>query len=117
MEYFCGTTCFGNLPGVLAKSNGFSALKVGRKLNEIAPSRRRRKDRMISHSLCRSARVKRRIFPLPNDEEQEKLPITNQRTFDHERAALVQLRFCLEQQFFLLEKLQAEQVARITRPL
>jgi hypothetical protein len=48
MEYFCGTTCFGSLPGVLAKSNGFSALKFGRKINEIAPSRRRSGDR-ISH--------------------------------------------------------------------
>jgi hypothetical protein len=48
MEYFCGTTCFGSLPGVLAKSNGFSALKFGRKVNEIAPNRRKSGNRIIS---------------------------------------------------------------------
>jgi hypothetical protein len=42
--YSSGSTCFGSFPGVLAKSNGFSALKIVAKIKEKAAGKRRREE-------------------------------------------------------------------------
>src|ERR1700674_4392753 len=42
IAYSSGTTCFGNFPGVVAKSNGFSAFKVVTKRSEKAAKKTRR---------------------------------------------------------------------------
>jgi hypothetical protein len=39
IAYSSGTTCFGSFPGVLAKSNGFSAFKVVRAMSENAKAK------------------------------------------------------------------------------
>jgi hypothetical protein len=41
-EYSSGRTCFGSFPGVVAKSNGFSALKFGTRMKETRAGKRRR---------------------------------------------------------------------------
>src|SRR6266446_9179324 len=53
----------------------------------------------------------RRPYPSLNDQHEQQLSPAYLRTFDHERAALVQLCVHLEQKLLFLEKLQVQNVA------
>ena len=112
IAYSSGTTCFGSLPGVVSKSKGCFCAHSGEETRAKAPQLQNRKreahpptKQRAAASHCDRARVD---AIQPRAEHQ--LAVADLRAFDHQRAALTQLRFGFEEELLLLEQLQIEQV-------